>query len=54
MLSYCKSILGERAGLEHFVLVVAAINIFDDKNVEEAARFLKVYWSFLDERAGVL
>ena len=54
MLSYCKSILGERAGLEHFVLVVAAINIFDDKNVEEAARFLKVYWSLLDERAGVL
>jgi hypothetical protein len=54
MLSYCKSILGERAGLEHFVLVVAAINIFDDKNVEEAARVLKVYWSFLDERARVL
>jgi hypothetical protein len=54
MLSYCKSILGEKAGPEHFVLVAAAINIFDDKNAEEAARFVKDNWGLLDERAGVL
>ena len=54
MLSYCKSILGEKAGLEHFVLVAAAINIFGDKNTEEAARFVKDNWGLLDERAGVL
>ena len=54
MLSYCKSILGEKAGPEHFVLVAAAINIFGDKNTEEAARFVKDNWGLLDERAGVL
>jgi hypothetical protein len=54
MLSYCKSILGERVGSEHFVLVAAAINIFDDKNAEEAARFVKDNWGLLDERAGVV
>ena len=37
MLSYCKSILGEKADSEHFVLVASAINIFGDKNAEEAA-----------------
>ena len=54
MLSYCKGILGEKAGLEQFVLVAAAINIFGDKNTEEAARFVKDNWGLLDERAGVL
>ena len=53
MLSYCKSILGEKAGLEHFVLVAAAINIFGEMDSEEAARFLKDNWGLLDERAGV-
>jgi hypothetical protein len=51
MLSYCKSMLGEKAGPEHFVLVAAAINIFGDKNAEEAARFVKDNWGVLDERA---
>jgi len=50
MLSYCKSILGERTGPEHFVLVAAAINIFGDMDSEEAARFLKDNWELLDER----
>jgi hypothetical protein len=54
MLSYCKSILGEKAGQEHFVLVAAAINVFGDKNAEEAARFVKENWDLLDERAGFL
>jgi hypothetical protein len=54
MLSYCKSVLGEKAGPEHFVLVAAAINIFGDKNAEQAARFVKDNWGLLDERAGVL
>ena len=54
MLSYCKSILGEKAGPEHFVLVAAAINIFGDKNTEEAARFVKDNWGLIDERAEVL
>ena len=53
MLSYCKSILGERTGPEHFVLVAAAANVFGGMNAEEAARFLKDNWGLLDERAGV-
>ena len=28
MLSYCKSIMGERTGPEHFILVAAAVNIW--------------------------
>ena len=54
MLSYCKSVLGERAGPEHFVLVAAAANVFGGMNAEEAARFLKDNWGLLDERARVL
>ena len=54
MLSYCKSILGEKAGPGHFVLVAAAINTFDDKNAEEAAKYVKDNWDLLDERAGVV
>ena len=54
MLSYCKSVLGERPGPEHFVLVAAAANIFGGMNAEEAARFLKDNWDVLDERARVL
>ncbi len=53
MLSYCKSVLGERAGPEHFVLVAAAANTFGGMDAEEAARFLKDNWDLLDERAGV-
>jgi hypothetical protein len=53
MLSYCKSVLGERAGPEHFILVAAAANVFGGMNAEEAARFLKDNWDLLDERAGV-
>ncbi len=53
MLSYCKSVLGERAGPEHFVLVAAAASTFGGMNAEEAARFLKDNWSLLDRRAGV-
>ena len=53
MLSYCKSILGERTGPEHFVLVAAAVNIFGDMDSEKAARFLKDNWGLLDERAGL-
>ena len=52
MLSYCKSILGQRTGPEHFVLVAAAVNIYGDMDSEEAARFLKDN-EVLDERAGV-
>jgi hypothetical protein len=33
MLSYCKSILGEKAGPDHFVLVVAAINILGTRTL---------------------
>ncbi len=54
MLRYCKSILGERTGPEHFVLVAAAANTFGDMEAEEAARFLKDNWSLIDERARVL
>jgi hypothetical protein len=54
MLSYCKSVLGERAGPEHFVLVAAAANVFGGMNTEEAARFLKENWDVLDERARAL
>ena len=54
MLSYCKSILGEKAGPEHFVLVAAAINIFGDKNTEEAARFVKDNWGLINGRARVV
>ncbi len=53
MLSYCKSILGERTGPEHFVLVAAAASTFGGMGAEEAARFLKDNWSLLDRRAGV-
>ena len=53
MLSYCKSILGERTGPEHFVLVAAAVNIFGEMDPEEVARFLKDNWGLLDERAEV-
>ncbi len=52
MLSYCKSILGERTGPEHFVLV-AAVNTFSEMNPEEVARFLKDNWGLMDERAEV-
>jgi hypothetical protein len=54
MLSYCKSVLGERAGPEHFVLVAAAANVFADMKAEEVAKFLKENWTLLDERAGRL
>ncbi len=54
MLSYCKSVLGERTGPEHFVLVAAAANTFGDMEAEETARFLKDNWSLIDERAEVL
>ena len=54
MLSYCKSILGEEASPDHFVLVAAAANTFGGMDVEQTARFLKDNWSLLDERARVL
>ncbi len=54
MLSYCKSILGERTGPEHFVLVAAAANTFGNMEAEETARFLRDNWSLIDERAEVL
>jgi hypothetical protein len=54
MLSYCKSILGENTGPEHFVLVAAAANTFGDMEAEETARFLRDNWSLIDEGAEVL
>lgn len=54
MLSYCKSILGERTGPEHFVLVAAAASVFGGMNADEAAKFLKDNWTLLNKRAGVL
>ena len=54
MLSYCKSILGEEASSDHFVLVAAAANVFGDMDAEQTARFLKDNWSLMDERARVL
>ena len=53
MLSYCKTILGESSGPEHFVLVAAAVNTFSEMNVEETAKFLEENWNLLDERAKV-
>ena len=53
MLSYCKTVLGERVAPEHFVLVAAAVNTFSEMNAEETARFLEENWSLLDERAKV-
>jgi hypothetical protein len=53
MLSYCKTILGESSGPEHFVLVAAAVNTFSEMNAEETAKFLEENWNLLDERAKV-
>jgi hypothetical protein len=54
MLSYCKTILGESSGPEHFVLVAAAMNTFSEMDAEQTARFLEENWSVLDEGARVL
>jgi hypothetical protein len=53
MLSYCKTILGESSGPEHFVLVAAAVNTFSEMDAEQTARFLEDNWRLLDERAKV-
>ncbi len=53
MLSYCKTILGESSGPEHFVLVAAAVNTFSGMDAEQTARFLEDNWRLLDERAKV-